>query len=92
MVPRDIAACAHPERQRVVAVRPRDQLAEPGIGKAGAGIDRDRSHDVAIAAVDQDVGDGDAQGLALRDGEQVVLALAGGGGHEVGLFEPRRGG
>ena len=75
-------------RQRIIAARALDQHAEAGVGKARAGIPGDGMHDLPIAARHQHLGDRFAQGLALGDGGEVLLALARGIGDEVGFVEP----
>ena len=90
MLPRDVAAHADFARQRIVAVRAGDQGAEAGIGEAGAAVLHHRMHHVAVAALDQDVGHGFAERVALGDGVEVLLALAVGGGDERVLAEPFR--
>src|SRR5579864_4527425 len=49
-------------------------------------------HHVAVAALDQDVGHRFAERVALRDGVEVLLALAVGGGDKGVLAEPFRAG
>ena len=90
MRPRDVAAHADFARQRVVAVRARDQDAEAGIGEAGAAVLHHRMHHVAVAALDQDVGHRFAERVALGDGVEMLLALAVGGGDEGVFAEPFR--
>ena len=62
-------------REHLVADRTLDQGAERRAGEARAGVLRDRAHHVAVAALDQHVGDGLAQRAALRDREQMLLAV-----------------
>ena len=57
MLPRNVAAQADFAGQRVVAVRAMDQEAEAGGGEAGAAVLHHRVHHVAVAALDQNVGD-----------------------------------
>ena len=77
-------------REVVVAGGTRDQDAKAGVGEARPGILDHRLHDVAVAAFHQDVGDRLAQRFALRDGEQMLLALARGIGDERAVIEPFR--
>ena len=72
---RDVAAHADNGREIVVAGGALDQHAKAGVGKPGADILDHRMNDLAVAAFDQHVGHRFAQRLALRDGEQVALAL-----------------
>src|SRR5262249_21928550 len=73
---RDVAAGADRGGEQVVAGRAGDQAAEAGVGEPGAGVAGDRADHLAVAALDQDVGDRLAQRLALGDGQQMLLALA----------------
>ena len=45
---------------------------------------------VAVAALDQDVGHRLAQRRALRDGEQMLLALVAAGGDQIAVVKPWR--
>jgi hypothetical protein len=44
--------------------------------------------DLAVAARHQHLGDGFAQGRSLRDGQEMRLAFALGGGDQVGIVQP----
>ena len=90
MQTRQIGPRADPERQRVVGGRALDQQPEGGVGKARALVPGDRVSDLAVAARHQHVGHRLAQALALGNGRQMLLALALGGGDEVGVVEPLR--
>jgi hypothetical protein len=87
---RDVAAHADDGRKIVVAGRALDQHAKAGIGKARADILDYRMNDLAVAAFDQYVGYYFAQRTALRNGEQVLLALGVGAGDEGRVLEPIR--
>ena len=58
------------------------------VGETGAGVLDDRVGDFPVAARYQHLGDGFAQGCALRDGEKMRLALALGGCDQVGVVQP----
>ena len=90
MLPRNVAAQAHFARQRIVAVRAMDQKAEAGVGEARAAVLHHRMDDVAVAALDEHVGDRFAERAALGDGVEVLLALAGGGGDQRRVGQPLR--
>ena len=63
---------------------------EGRIGKARAIVLRDRAYHLAVTALDQYVGDMLAQGAALRDSEQVLLAVRCRGCLQIIIIEPRR--
>ena len=88
VLPRQVAARADVHGQRVVARRPLHQQAEARVREARAGVAGDRVNDVAVAARHQDVGDGLAQRFALGNGGEMLLALAVGGGDQIGFVEP----
>ncbi len=67
-----------------------DQLAKAAVRNAGAGIPGNGMDDDGFAALDQDVGDGFADGLTLRDSVKMTLALCPGVGNEIELAECHR--
>ena len=87
----NIAALADDERKISVAIGAFDHVLVTGKRKVRAGVARGASHHAAVAALDQHIGDRLAQLETLRDGVKVMLALAGGIRHEVGVGELRRG-
>ena len=77
MLPRDVAAHADNGGESIVAGRAIDQHAKAGVGKACAGIFHHRMNHVAVAALDQHIGERSLSDVALGDGEQVLLAFRG---------------
>ena len=78
----DIAALAETSGEVVVVGRARDQHLQPCVGKQRAGVAGDRMDDLSVATLHQNVGHGLAQPPALRNREQMPLALAVGVGEQ----------
>jgi len=86
---RDIRALADFFRQQAVAFGALDQSRESAFRQPCMLVVGDIVYDLAIAPLDQDVGDGFADRRAARDGKKVCLTLGRGDLDEVGLVEPR---
>ena len=75
-------ALADKDGKIAVLGRASHQSTEAKIGKSGADVVDDRMQDLAVAAFHECVGHGFAQLPALRNREQMPLALAAGVGHQ----------
>ncbi len=87
---RDVAPHADDGREVIVAGRAIDEHAEAGVGKTRTAVLDHRVDDLAVAAFHQQVGDCLAQRFALRDREEVELALAAGVGEEGAFVQTFR--
>ncbi len=87
---RDVGAPGHRLGQLVVAAGAHRQHRHAGLRQARAGIDRDLGDDLAVAAIDQHVGDHRAELHTLGDLAQVRLALALGDLDQILVGQPRR--
>ena len=82
MPARNIVALADISGEVVVVGRARDQHLKACVGKQRAGIVGDGTNDLSVATPHQNVGDGLAQPPALRNREQMPLALGVGVGEQ----------
>jgi hypothetical protein len=77
-------------RKLLIAFRVADKGCKAARGKTGAGISREYAEDVAVAALQQDVGHGFADLRASGDRQQMRLGLGVGDVDEIVVAEPRR--
>ncbi len=78
MMPRNVAARTDMVGEALVIGGLADELAIAAVGEARAGIARHQVDDAAVTAIDQNLGDGFAQGAPPRDRPKVALAFGAG--------------
>src|SRR6185437_11942704 len=86
-MPRNVAPRSHTQCKRRVVAGSHDEFAKAAVRDAGAGVPGNRMNDPALAALDEDVGDGLADRSALRKRVEMTLALGGGAGDKIWLAE-----